>query len=134
MNLALYITFLYIIVSTKLGDDPGARRGCCGQLYATTRVAVADNYSKIRARQMLCRPLRPFHQAYRVAGKIIPNAYKFEFLRVVQPIKIEVVDPYQAELIRLDQRIGRALDRSPITYRAQKPARQCSFANTQLTA
>ncbi len=87
---------------------------------------------QIGRRQQRFGLLRPFGQLQAGAGKDVPKARVFPFLRVVEAVKVKVPDGEGLGLIRLDDGVGRAFDAARNAQRLQQVPRERGLAGAQV--
>src|SRR3990167_8996517 len=100
-------------------------QGAAGRLRANGNVHIG-------LWQNACTALRPLDQAQGIALEVVAYPQVLQFLRVDQPIQVEMKHANRVDLVWLDQGEGRALDRPGMTQAANDPARQGGFPRPQI--
>src|SRR5436190_370516 len=109
-----------------------SRRKSFNALNVVSSRADGELESQVGARQSPRGTLRPFDQPEESGFVVVGKTQVLEFIRIVQPVEVEVHHHDSRQFVDLDQRIAGTLDGPARTQCPQHPAREGRLARTQL--
>src|SRR5690606_31085200 len=98
----------------------------------TSAVLYAQVQGEVGRGEEAACTLRPFDQCECARIEVVAHAEELEFLRIGKAVKVVVQDLASRKLVRLDQRIGGALDLAFVAKRLDQAAAQCGLAATEV--
>ena len=87
---------------------------------------------EIRRRESATSPLGPLDEPQAPRPRPLAQSQRLELGRIAKTVEIDVEDRQTAEIVELEERIGRAPDRFGDTELPKEATRECGLAGTEL--